>query len=470
LKPKKIFILLPDGVGLRNFAFTSFVEIGEMLGWEIIFWNHTPFDLTTLGFHEIKLKNRPRPMTDLLKRAKIQAELIYFEKKFEDPVYQSYKFPASNSNLKAIIKNGIVSLFTFFYRGEKGLRRLQKRLKSSERGSDLYRHCKAVLEREKPDLVFCTNQRPVNAISPLLAAQDLNIPTATFIFSWDNLSKATMIVEADHYFVWSELMLQELLKYYPTIEKSQIIISGTPQFEAHCNDTLILPREVFFKEQGLDLQRNYICFSGDDVTTSPDDPQYLEDVAAAVTQLNSKGSQLGIVFRRCPVDFSGRYNSVLEKFKGIITEIAPLWEKQGDQWNTILPLKEDIALQVNTIHHSFGVINLGSTMIFDAVAHNKPCFYINYDVLDKKDLNWSVRKIYNYVHFRSMPEDSPVYWLNNKNEISEKIEQILNCAQTTGAAKEWFKIINQDPPQDASKRIWLGIDELLKNKAKHILN
>ncbi len=463
LKPKKIIILLPDGVGLRNFAFTSFVEIGEMLGWEIIFWNHTPFDLTTLEFQEIKLKNKPRPITDLLKRAKINAELNYFEKKFKDPIYQSYKFPAFNSNLKVIIKNSIVSIFTLFYQGEKGLQRLRKRLKSSERGSDFYKQCKKVLEKEKPDLVFCTNQRPVNAISPLLAAQDLNIPTASFIFSWDNLPKATMVVETDYYFVWSELMLEQLLKYYPSIDRSQIIISGTPQFEAHYKDTLILPKEVFFQEQGLDLQRNYICFSGDDMTTSPDDPQYLEDVAAAVTQLNLKGAKIGIIFRRCPVDFSGRYSSVINTYKEIITEIAPLWEKHGNQWNMILPLKEDIALQVNTIYHSLGIINLGSTMIFDAVAHNKPCFYINYDVIDQKDLSWSVRKIYNFVHFRSMPKEHPVIWLNSKKEISEKIEQIfILTPQTTGPSIEWFKIINQHPPQDASKRIWLGLNAILK--------
>jgi len=56
LKPKKIFLLLPDGVGLLNFAFTSFVEIGEQMGWEVVFWNQTGFELSELGLKEIKLK------------------------------------------------------------------------------------------------------------------------------------------------------------------------------------------------------------------------------------------------------------------------------------------------------------------------------------------------------------------------------------------------------------------------------
>jgi hypothetical protein len=37
------------------------------------------------------------------------------------------------------------------------------------------------------------------------AAQELGIPTATFIFSWDNLPKATLVLEPDYYFVWSDI-------------------------------------------------------------------------------------------------------------------------------------------------------------------------------------------------------------------------------------------------------------------------
>jgi hypothetical protein len=45
----------------------------------------------------------------------------------------------------------------------------------------------------------------------LLAAQQLGIPTATFIFSWDNLPKATMVVETDYYFVGDHMKLELLI-------------------------------------------------------------------------------------------------------------------------------------------------------------------------------------------------------------------------------------------------------------------
>ena len=42
---KKIFIFLPDGVGLRNFALSNFKQIGETQGFDITYWNNTPLSI-----------------------------------------------------------------------------------------------------------------------------------------------------------------------------------------------------------------------------------------------------------------------------------------------------------------------------------------------------------------------------------------------------------------------------------------
>lgn len=461
MKPKKLFILLPDGVGLRNFAFTSFVETGEQLGWEVVFWNHTPFDLTELGYTEIKLEGKPLAITDLLKRAKISAELDHFTRKFQDPVYQTYKFASQNSNLKQRLKNAMVSFFAASSSSEKGLQQLRDKMKKAERNSAYYKHCREVLEREQPDLIFCTNQRPINAIAPLTAAKDLEIPTISFIFSWDNLPKATMVVEPDYYMVWSEHMKQELLKYYPYIPSQNIFITGTPQFEPHLTPNLRKGKEEFFFEYDLDPEKDYLCFSGDDITTSPDDPQYLSDVADAVTDLNSQGFNLGIIFRRCPVDFSDRYDQVLEKHKHLITPIVPKWKMVGTTWNAILPTKEDLEVQVNTILHSKLVVNLGSSMVFDFAILNKPCLFINYDVPDKKKDDWSTSNIYHFVHFRSMPSKDSVFWIDAKDEIKVQIKAALSSPEPQiSLAQEWFRKINLHPPQEATTRIWKAINSI----------
>ena len=461
----KIFILLPDGIGLRNFAFTNFHQLGIENGFEITFWNATPFDLTKLGFNEIKIVNpRIHPITDLLKNAQIQIELNQNIKKSKDKVYNSYRFPFSYKGVKATLKTLTVKWLIFWNNSESGLNRIRKNISKNERKTKLYFDSLATLQTENPAMVFCTNQRITSAVASILAAQDIGIPTATFIFSWDNLPKGTKIIETDYYFVWSEHMKNELQYYYPHVNKNQIIVTGSPQFVPHFDKKIIESKETFYEKHHLDFNKKYICFSGDDVTTSPNDPQYLSDVVKAVKYLNANGNNIGILFRRCPVDFSKRFDSVLNENKDLITCLDPKWKKMGDGWNTILPTKEDLELQMNTIYHSELVINLGSSMVFDFVAYEKPCGFINYDVLNTEFPDWSVKKIYNFIHFRSMPTNNAVFWINSPSDMEQNIGKALNtdANKIVANAQKWFKKINQHPPEKASERIWNAISEICK--------
>lgn len=464
MKNNKIFIIIGDGVGLKNFAYSSFSEIGKKQGFEIVYWNNTHFDLETMGFSEIKIKNsKLHPLTGIYKNALIQIQLNLFIRNTKDKVYNDYRFPFSYKTIKSIFKNSLTKILILTHSYRVGLNSVRRKIKQAEQKTLYYHECLETLKKEKPDIVFSTNQRLSTSIAPLLAAQDLGIPTATFIFSWDNLPKATMVVETDYYYVWSVHMKKELLFYYPYIHESQVFVTGTPQFESHFDTNKILSKNDFFSQNKLDSCKKYICYSGDDVTTCPDDPQYLLDVAEAVRLLNSQGYLLGIIFRRCPVDFSNRFDKVLEDYKDIIISIEPLWEKIGGEWNSVLPTQSDIDLQMNTIHHTDMVINLGSSMVFDYIAHTKPCAFINYDVMNKKNEDWSVKKIYNFVHFRSMPSNESVIWLNSANEIAEKILIGLhNPVNIILNAQNWFDKINQQPAHLASERIWNSIKEIRK--------
>ncbi len=465
MQNKKIFILLPDGVGLRNFSFTNFHTIGIQNGFDITFWNNTPFSLSDLKFKEIRFDNpKTHPLTDLLKIAQTQIELNLNCKKSKDEIYNHYRFPLSYKNFKSILKAIYIKWLIFWNNSEKGLERIRVDISKNERKTKLYFDSLETLKKEKPDFVFCTNQRIMLAVAPILAAQDLGIPTATFIFSWDNLPKATKIIEADFYFVWSEHMKNELRFYYPHINENQIIITGTPQFEPHFDKSFLVSKEEFFETHKLDVNKKYICFSGDDITTSPNDPSYLETIAKAIVNLNNKGYNLGVVFRRCPVDFSSRFDEVLSKYSDTITSINPIWEKKGVEWHAILPTKDDLILQMNTIHHTELVINLGSSMVFDYVAMNKPCCYINFEVKNDKVPYWSVNNIYKFIHFRSMPSKEAVYWINDKNDMEVIIENMLSndASNVVANAKKWFEKINQHPPQLASERIWSKINEICK--------
>ncbi|QTD37569.1 UDP-glycosyltransferase [Polaribacter batillariae] len=460
-KKKKAFILLPDGVGLRNFAFGNFYKEGNSQDFDITYWNNTKFPVTKLGYKEIPIVHgKPRAISDLYKRAKINIELKQNQKNFNNNVYLSYIFPSNLKNIKSIIKTLIVNFLIFFYNTPRGLQKIRKKIYKLERNSAYYLKFKATLQQEKPAVVFLTNQRPLTAIAPLLAAQDLKIPTITFIFSWDNLPKGTLVVESDYYFVWSKFMKLELLKYYPDVKENQVVITGTPQFECHYN-TVFKTKEAFFKEYNLNLNKKYICFSGDDVTTSPNDQFYLEDLAKIVRKLNKKGHNLGIIYRKCPVDFTNRHLEIYHKYKEEIVLIDPKWENLGNSWNQVMPLPEDLTLLANTVHFSELVINVGSSMVFDFVAQNKPCAFLNYNTVKKSNKNWHIKEIYKFIHFQSMPNKKAVLWVDSPKDMETIILNVLNKKIDLEFTKKWYCKIVAFPQDKASERIWLEINKII---------
>ena len=460
---------MPDGVGLRNFVYSGFFEKGQKQGFDIVYWNNTLFSIGALGYPEIKMEDaRMHPMNYIYKNARKEIELNFNKKKSGDGVYDTYRFPYPYNTFKNVVKSLATKWVVATHNSQRGLDRIIGRIDALERKTDSYRRNLNLLEREKPAMLFLTNQRQVNAISAILAAKDLGIPTATFIFSWDNLPKATMVVDTDYYIVWSELMKAQLLYYYPRIRPEQVFITGTPQFESHFDAALIEPRASFFARHGMDSAKRYICFSGDDYTSSPDDPDYLEDAALAVRALNQKGHNLGIAFRRCPPDVSNRYDEVLAKYADVITELAPLWKNLGETWTGVLPMPEDLAMQANTIAHTEFVVNLGSSMVFDYVAFKKPCGYFNYNQPIRREPNWDLRKCYNYVHFRSMPSKDVVVWLDDKASLAGKFEEMLaGVPKNVAAAQQWFEIVNQRPADAASERIWQAFEKILAAKQQN---
>lgn len=461
---KKVFVFLPDGVGLRNFALTNFEALGKQKGYDLVYWNATSFSIKEeLGLEEVVLENKElHPLTLIYTRARKRAELNFFDKKFKETVYNTYTFPQSYKGLKNALKSLYVDFLVATKSTEKGIVSIREKIKKLERSTTKYEYCKAQLMVHQPDLVFCTNPRPSQAIAPLLAAQDLGIKTASFIFSWDNLPKATTVIEPDYYFVWSAYMKMELLKYCPYVNEDQILVTGTPQFESHFDKNLVQPKEAFFKTYGLDLEKKYICFSGDDIVTSPLDQYYLEDLAVSVRELNQQGYHLGIIYRKCPVDFTSRYDAVLKAYEDVIVSIAPLWRPVGTSWNEIMPSKEDFALQTTICEHTAFVGNIASSMVFDFVAHDKSCLFFDYEQPQLKKGIRDIGQNYKYIHFRSMPSQKAALFVHDKKELTAIVKQILDgTLSNVPDGKKWFDVVVGTDPTKASENIWSAIHKII---------
>jgi hypothetical protein len=460
----KVLIIITDGVGLKNFSFGKFSSVAQLKNIELIYWNKTKFNLVELGLTEIKLSNRsPSPLTSILKTSKTIIFLNYYRKKFNNEIFSKYLFNSNKKGFNNIIKNLLVSMFTVVFQYFRFS--LQSFIHFIEMRTDYYHDCLSQVNEIKPDFVFASNQRSVLAISPLLAAKKIGVPSASFIFSWDNLPKATMVVESDFYFVWSEYMKMEVSKYYQNILPSQVLVTGTPQFEPHFFSDSIIQREEFFQKFNLDYDLRYICFSGDDITTSPFDPIYLESIVKSIVSINEYSiHKYGIIFRKCPTDFSGRYDFVIDRYPDLVFPIDPDWAVLGDNWDDVMPMENDLRLLVSTIFYSDIVINLGSTMVFDALCLNKPCLYINYDVVENN--NWSTKNIYKFIHFKSMPSLDSVFWLNSRDSVEKDIFHLIQKLEhlDLSQTKKWFEKIVSTPADTSSERILEEITKLVTAK------
>ncbi|GLB50845.1 UDP-glycosyltransferase [Neptunitalea lumnitzerae] len=461
---KKVFVLFPDGIGLRNFALTDFKEEGERQGIDVWYWNNTNFSIKErLGYNEVVIEDQTtHKFTPIYSRVRKRAELNVWTKKFADSVYQMYKFPFNIKGANNKIKTALIRTLIGLNSSERGVEYIREKIKEYERSTTKYQYCKKQLEEHKPAVVMSTSQRATQAIAPLLAAKDLGIPTVTFIYSWDNVPKAMLVVETDYYYVWSDHMKGELLQYYPFIKEEQIVVTGTPQFGPHFDESLVIPREVFFEKHGLDTEKRYICFSGDDETTSPLDQYYLEDLAKSVRSLNDDGYNLGIIYRKCPVDFTDRYKKVLDTYSDVVVNIEPIWEQIGKNWNEIAPSKEDFGMLVNVCKHTELVTNVCSSTVFDFVAHDKPCIYYNYEQPQLKEGIRDIGQNYHYVHFRSMPSEDAVVWALNKEELKDKVKALIdNKVNPVPVTKDWFRIIVGDTPTKACENIWRSIKSII---------
>lgn len=459
MSKKKVLILIQSGYSARNFILSGFLDNPEF---EFTFWSDQDY-IEQYGIQNglIKLPEYDyNATTNFLQKVKNRAELFYNVRRTKNKDYLFYLSGIyKRSSWRKSFKLFLMNCMAKTYATKNGIEKLDKPFYKSVRKSSYYQNCKQQLEEARPTLVFCTHQRASGAVAPMLAARDLGIKTVCFIHSWDNVPKGVQLVKADEYFVWSEYMKHEITSHYPFFNPESVKVTGTPQFVCYFNEEYRLERNEFFSQFGLDSNKKYILFSGNDKTTSPNDPVYLADVCKAVIQMNQNDDVYHVLFRPNPIDRNEGFDKVLDEYSHVLTEIKPSWfGSDVFLWNQGGPSVKDVSLLVNTILHSELVVNMGSTMALDAAILGKPSCYINYDV--ESDYNWSVKRTYRFIHFNMIRDIDPVFWIKDRTTIYEVLNSALKnvTAKKEGRGK-WVARATQLPIDGTIPRMWKFLKE-----------
>ncbi|HEY5153465.1 MAG TPA: hypothetical protein VIJ47_01955, partial [Acidimicrobiales bacterium] len=307
----KSLLLVPDGVSLRNFVLGDTADRLADAG-EVVVMAAPTLAPPRSGSAAAWSSWLPlRPFADRPADALVRRTLEYAHLRWLDTTGARFNLaqPIPGGRRGRALRTVARSVSRAFA-SERGVTRLATAHTRLVRRRPEAAAAAEMLAEVQPDVVFCAHQRQPSVLPIILAAQAAGIPTATFIFSWDNLTtKARVVAPFDHYLVWSDLMADELCRFYPDVGRERVHVVGSPQFDPYAVDGLTTPRSDLCAELGLDPARPIICFTGGDSGTCPDDPFHLDQLLGVASSGAIAGAPQ-VVLRRAPVDPGERYAAV----------------------------------------------------------------------------------------------------------------------------------------------------------------
>jgi len=288
-------------------------------------------------------------------------------------------------------------------------RSTSRALNTTEEYIDLYR-------ATRPTLVFNgSHVHSAVATQAVQAAQWLGIRTATFIFSWDNLtSQGRIMLPYDHYLVWNEALRDQLLGIYPSIRPEQVHVTGTPQFDFHFHEQHHESREAFCARVGLDPARPIVLYTTGMANHMPGEDDVVEQIADMLADMPGRPQ---LLLRVYPKDRTGRFEPLRKRRADISFQQVP-WEPS---WLT--PLPEDTRLYTNTLRHCALGINVASTVSLELCMFDKPVLNVGYNPPGVTELEYS--RYYRFDHYAPVVASGAVHVASSPQELRAMIREAL---------------------------------------------
>jgi len=455
---KKLGIVITDGVGFRNFIMSDFIkEVAEQFD-SVTIYSGLPISAydtvpqSSIIFKELEVY--------------VEGKAAWFFRKWKEVAHlQKHQFfygmkdnlitgyPKNNSARALLVK--MIYFFTSYIHSDSSILLAEKLQFLSFSKNKIIKSYRQLLNEDKPSHVFFTHQRPPYVAPFLYAAQQLKIPASTFIFSWDNLaSKGRMLGAFDYFLVWSQLMKDELLYFYPNVRKENVKVVGTPQFEPYVMPKYKSSAEDFFTKFRLDINKKTICYSCADVSIGQNDPVVISAIANAIRN-NAIEPKAQLIVRTSPAEDDSRFKSVKDEFPELIWNV-PKWilsrENHAETWSQRVPSEEDVTDLRSLLEYVDLNINMCSTMSLDFMLFDKPV--INTVFGNSENGLYNDQRFLNYGHFKKVVDSQSVTIAKNAVELIEQINTTLNHPEErTMQRKAMIDLQISEPLLGTSKRI-----------------
>jgi hypothetical protein len=438
LEQKKIVFVIPRGEVVRNFLHSGTLDsIAEEADISLI---SVSFD-NDLNRQLSDKYGRVHPLSEYPERW-----LVRFEREILETAHNRWLWsPASRSRVRLhdaaalTVRQKLVrtakKAISWPIANRPGTRALSKIERFSSkllRTTDEYLK---LMKKLQPSLVF--NGSHVHsrvATQAVQAAQWLKIPTATFIFSWDNLtSQGRILLPYDYFLVWNEQLKAQLVKMYDRIRPEQVFVTGTPQFDFHFRKEFYQTRDEFCKDVGADPNRPIVFYSTGMANHMPGEPEIVEEIADMLLSIGGANSPQLLV-RVYPKDLTRRFDALRERRTDILFQRCA-WE---ESWLT--PRYEDSFGLVNGLRHCAVGINIASTVSLELCMFDKPVINVGYNPPSVSVKEHRFADFYNFDHYRPLVDNGAVDVAANPREMREMIEWCLaNPARRAAERKSLIK-------------------------------
>jgi hypothetical protein len=421
----RLLVILPRGEAIRNFVYTGALDELDRDG-----------DLTVLSVlpsKELEQLLRSRYGNVFEFDNAPDAWIVRFLREILDVAHGRYLWSEAAKERWRIrneeaatrgkwLNRSVKKLLAYPFSSTSGIQMLADLERASSRWfrSDSY---VKLLQESKPSLVFnASHVHSQVAIQAIQAAQWLNIPTATFLFSWDNLtSQGRIIPPYDYYFAWNSQIRDDLLKIYPTIKRESVFVTGTPQFDFHFRSEFYWSREEFCRHVGADAKRPIVLYSTGMPNHMPGEEVIVESIADILAGLTEFGCPQ-LLLRVYPKDQTTRWRDLERRRPDILMPKIP-WEPAFQT-----PKPEDAYLLTNTLKHSELGLNVASTVSLELCMFDKPVINIGFDPPGFKPPT-SFERFYSFDHYRPVVESGGVEVAWTPESLKSMIVQNLTNPQ-----------------------------------------
>lgn len=421
---KKIVVILPRGESIKNFVYSGITDALRDK-YKIIFFSVVPNESLKEylvskcdAFYELEESVvKPNFYSQELKYILQIAHLNLLDSVTGNLKIVKDDF-ASKRNLRSNFIRKIRKTLAKQFSSQKSLKNLTNRfIKSNFSNIDVIKYENILIDIQ-PDIVFNTSHIHNDiSLNLMYAVKKRSIKTATFLFSWDNLtSQGRILPDYDIYFTWNDKIKRDLLNLYSEIKETDVFVTGTPQFDFHFKQEFIKSKQDLYNFLEISPEKKIILYSTGMTYYTPKEHIIVKEIEKVIKDINR---DLQLVVRIYAKDDNTEYYKIRENSKYIKVP-DHFWEL-----NYLTPTLKDIKLFNSLINHCTIGINVASTVSLDLAILNKPVINIAFNPPGEDIYPNDYEKIYDFDHYKPILNSGAISLVKNTKELQEQIKNYL---------------------------------------------